>query len=209
MTAFGAETAAAHGLAACHTCCKLSADTVEHCPRCGASLHLRLPDSIARTLALGLTSVILYIPANIFPIMTTQQLGTAIDSTIIGGVILLWQMGSYPVAAVIFIASVLVPLGKLIALGVLCSSVIRAQVTRARERAVLYRITEFVGRWSMVDVFVVAILVALIQLGGVLSIRPGVAALAFSGVVIVTMLAAESFDPRLIWDRLGDGDERR
>ena len=169
MTAFGAESAAAHGLAACHTCCKLSAATLARCPRCGAALHLRLPESISRTLALGLTSVILYIPANVFPIMTTQQLGSSLDSTILGGVILLWQMGSYPVAAVIFIASVLVPLGKLIALGALCWSVIRGHVARRRERTVLYRITEFVGRWSMVDVFVVAILVALIQLGGVLS----------------------------------------
>jgi paraquat-inducible protein A len=111
------------------------------------------------------------------------------------------------VAAVIFIASVVVPLGKLTALILLCWSVGRGQQAGARERTVAYRVTEFVGRWSMIDVFVVAILVSLIQLGGLLVIRPGSAALAFCGVVIVTMVAAESFDPRLIWDRLGPRPE--
>ena len=158
-------------------------------------------------MALVMTASILYIPANVFPIMTTDQLGRSIDSTIMGGIVLLIELESYPVAAVIFIASVLVPLGKLLALTALCWSVSRGQVSRPRERTVLYRITEFVGRWSMVDVFVVAILVALIQLGGVLSIRPGAAGLAFAGVVMISMLAAESFDPRLIWDRLGGRDD--
>jgi paraquat-inducible protein A len=147
-------------------------------------------------MALVMTAIILYVPANVLPIMTTDQLGRSTDSTILGGVVLLIKLGSYPVAAIIFIASVLVPLGKLLALMALCC-----------ERTVLYRVTEFVGRWSMVDVFVVAILVSLIQLGGLMTIRPGIAALAFSGLVIVTMLAAESFDPRLIWDRLGETDE--
>ena len=164
-------------------------------------------DSLARTVALVITAAILYVPANVLPIMTTEQLGRASDSTIMGGVVLLWHHGSYPIASVIFIASVLVPLSKLFILLALCWSVARGDATRPRERTVLYRVTEFVGRWSMVDVFVVAILVALIQLGGLLSIRPGVAAVAFSGVVIVTILAAESFDPRLIWDRLGGPNE--
>ena len=207
MNSFPHETAAAQGLAACHTCYKLAPATLEHCPRCGAALHLRLTDSLARTTALLITAAILYVPANVLPIMTTEQLGRSMDSTILGGVVLLWKLGSYPVASVIFIASVLVPLGKMLGLAVLCWSVVRGDLTRRRERTVLYRLTEFVGRWSMVDVFVVAILVALIQLGGLLSIRPGSAALAFSGVVIVTMLAAESFDPRLIWDRLGQANE--
>ena len=201
MSGFAPETAAARGLAACHTCTQLSPVAIGRCPRCGSRLHLRLHDSIERTVALAVTAAILYVPANVLPIMTTDQLGTSIDSTILGGVVLLWGMGSYPVAAVIFIASVMVPLGKLFALGVLCWTVARGEVARPRQHASLYRVTEFVGRWSMVDVFVVAILVALIQLGGVLVIRPGIAALAFSGVVIVTMLAAECFDPRLLWDR--------
>lgn len=202
MSGFPSNTAAAQGWANCHTCTKLSSAELHHCPRCGAALHLRLTDSLHQTVALLITAVLLYIPANVYPIMTTDQLGQSIDSTIIGGVVLLWQHGSYPVASVIFIASVLVPVGKVLSLGLLCASVARKDVTRMRQRTSLYRVTEFVGRWSMVDVFVVAILVALIQLGGLLVIRPGVAALAFSGVVIVTMFAAERFDPRLIWDQL-------
>ena len=207
MSPFPAGTAAAQGLATCHTCAKVSAASQHRCPRCRAPLHLRLTDSLNRTIALVVTASILYIPANLLPIMTTDQLGTATNSTILGGVVLLWSMGSYPVAAVIFIASVLVPLGKLISLVALCWTVQRRHMTHARERTALYRVTEFVGRWSMVDVFVVAILVALIQLGGLMAIRPGAAALAFSCVVMVTMVAAESFDPRLIWDRLGESDE--
>ena len=202
MSEFAPETAAAQGLATCHTCCKLSPAALKRCPRCGAALHIRMTNSVARTVALGVTAAILYIPANVLPIMTTEQLGRTIDSTILGGVVLLWHHGSYPIAAVIFIASVMVPMSKMFALGALCWSVLIGHQGRPRERAVLYRVTEFVGRWSMVDVFVVAILVALIQLGGLLVILPGAAALAFCGVVIITMLAAESFDPRLIWDRL-------
>ena len=204
MSGFPSNTAAAQGWANCHTCTKLASAELHHCPRCGAALHLRLTDSLHQTVALLITAVLLYIPANVYPIMTTDQLGQSIDSTIIGGVLLLWDHGSYPVASVIFIASVMVPVGKMLSLSVLCASVARQDVTRMRQRAVLYRVTEFVGRWSMVDVFVVAILVALIQLGGLLVIRPGVAALAFSGVVIVTMFAVERFDPRLIWDQLNE-----
>jgi paraquat-inducible protein A len=138
--------------------------------------------------------------------MTTEQLGRSIDSTILGGVILLIDMGSYPVAAVIFIASVLIPLGKLFMMFWLCWGVHRNHITSRRERTALYRATAFIGRWSMVDVFVVTVLVVLIQLGGVLRITPGPAAIAFGGVVVVTMLAAESFDPRLIWDARGERD---
>jgi paraquat-inducible protein A len=170
-------------------------------------VHLRLTDSLHRTIALVITAIVLYVPANVLPIMTTEQLGRATDSTILGGIVLLWHHGSYPIAAVIFIASVMVPLGKLISLSVLCWSVSGGDGARPRERTAMYRVTEFVGRWSMVDIFVVAILVALIQLGGLMSIRPGSAGLAFCGVVIVTMIAAESFDPRLMWDRLGGADE--
>jgi paraquat-inducible protein A len=203
---FPRDSAAAHGLAVCHTCCKLTPSSEHRCSRCNAALHVRQTDSLSRTISLVITASILYIPANVLPIMTTDQLGTSIDSTILGGVVLLWNMGSYPVAAVIFIASVMVPLGKLVALIGLCWSVGRHHKGRARERAVAYRVTEFVGRWSMIDVFVVAILVSLIQLGGLLVIRPGSAALAFCGVVVVTMIAAESFDPRLMWDQVGDGE---
>ena len=207
MTIYPAGTAAAEGLACCHVCCKLAPVSLHRCPRCGASLHLRRPDSLQRAMALIATASLLYIPANVLPIMTTTQLGRTTHSTILGGVVLLIDHGSYVIAAVIFIASVLVPIGKLLALCWLCWSVSRSHASSHRERTHLYRLTELVGKWSMTDVFVVAILVGLIQLGGLLRITAGTAAIAFGGVVIVTMLAAESFDPRLIWDRLDDADE--
>ena len=197
------QTAASQGLANCHTCGKLAKSSTENCPRCGAVLHVRIPYSIQRTWALLITAMLLYIPANILPIMRVEQLGSQSVNTILGGVALLWEHGSYPIATVIFVASVIVPLSKLMALSWLCFSINKNHQTHHRERTVLYRLTEFVGRWSMVDVFVVAVLVALIQLGNIMSIQPGAAALAFAGVVIVTMLAAMSFDPRLIWDKYG------
>ena len=206
VSRFPSGSAATFGLACCHVCFKVASDEIHFCPRCGAALHARIPNSLQRTMALLITAVVLYIPANVLPIMTTTQLGSAIDSTIIGGVVLLIDMGSYPVAAVIFIASVIVPSAKLVSLTWLCWSVSRRHSTSHRQRTTLYRVTEFVGRWSMTDVFVVTILVALIHLGGLLVITPGPAAVAFGGVVIVTMLAAESFDPRLIWDQLADQD---
>lgn len=203
---YGPGTAAAESLACCHVCGKLTPASERRCPRCRATLHLRTPDSLQRTCALIGTAIILYIPANLLPIMTTFQLGRKVESTILGGVVLLLHHGSYPIAAVIFIASVLVPIGKLLALSWLCFSVANRHDTSRRQRTRLYRMTELVGKWSMTDVFVVAILVGLIQLGGVLRITAGPAAIAFGGVVIVTMLAAESFDPRLIWDRSGAGN---
>ena len=155
-------------------------------------------------MALLIAAIILYLPSNIFPIMTTEQFGTPMDSTIIGGVVLLWKMGSYPIALIIFVASVLVPIGKIMSIAMLCWTVSRDHRTSLRKRTNLYRITEIIGKWSMVDVFVVAILVALIQITGIIVIKPGSAALAFAGMVILTMLSANSFDPRLIWDRAED-----
>ncbi|NQZ10868.1 MAG: paraquat-inducible protein A [Algicola sp.] len=156
--------------------------------------------SIQKTWALIITSIVLYIPANMLPIMNTRLLGQDDPSTILGGVILLWHMGSYPIAAVIFIASVAVPVAKILVLIWLNYSVQRRQTNLTQERIVLYRIAEFVGRWSMVDVYVVIILVSLIQLGNTMSIYPGGASLAFCGVVIVTMLAAMTFDSHLIFN---------
>ena len=199
-------SAASRNLAACHTCCKLSSADLHHCPRCGAALHLRKTDSIQRSLALLITASILYIPANIYPIMITDQLGVPEESTILGGVVLLIQLGSVPIAAIIFIASVMVPLGKLFAMYYLLWSV-KHQSGSERQRTIMYTVTEFIGKWSMIDVFVVAILVALVHLGGLLVIRPGVAALSFAGVVMVTMVAAESFDPRLMWDQQEKNNE--
>jgi len=166
-----------------------------------AHIPINPSHSIQTTWALLFTSILLYIPANILPIMHTSMLGRDEPSTILGGVILLWKMGSYPIAMVIFIASVFVPVAKIIILCWLNYSVQTKQQHANRERIYWYRITEFIGRWSMIDVFVVAVLVSLIQLGNLMNILPGHAALAFCGVVICTMLAAMSFDSRLIWHK--------
>ncbi|MFB9868089.1 PqiA/YebS family transporter subunit [Vreelandella sulfidaeris] len=196
-------TAAAQGVTGCPTCGlinRLSPQGRSYCVRCHEKLHQRIPYSLQRTWALLAASAIMYIPANVYPIMTTTSLGNSTTSTIIGGVVQLIEMGSWPIAAVIFIASVIVPMGKLAALTWLCIVVRRSSDLNTQSRTRLYRLTEFIGRWSMVDVFVVAILVALIRAGSLMSITPGPAALAFGAVVVLTMLAAMTFDPRLIWD---------
>ena len=167
---------------------------------------MALPPETGRTLALTITGALLYIPANLFPIMVTEQLGQATESTIIGGVLLLLHHGSYPIAFVIFAASVLVPIGKLLALFWLCWTTSRAQHGAHLERTRIYRVMEMIGKWSMTDVFVVAVLVALIHLGGLMRITPGPAAVAFGGMVIATLLAAEAYDPRLIWDQAEASD---
>lgn len=196
------NTAAAQGLALCHECYKLDPVSRHRCSRCGAALHLRRANSLQRTLALLITASLLYIPANALPIMDTIQLGRGTPSTIMGGIIYLLKENDYPIAAVIFIASITVPFSKLVAMYYLVWSVHQHDRTSLRQRTKIYQLAELVGRWSMTDVFVVSILVALIQLGGVLTILPGAAALAFAGVVVTTMLAAQAFDPRLIWDQL-------
>ncbi|KHT56808.1 PqiA family integral membrane protein [Alteromonas marina] len=157
--------------------------------------------SIQRTWALLLTACILYIPANVLPIMYTEFFGQETPNTIIGGVISLWESGSYPVALIILIASVVVPVAKIIILAWLNFSVQREKTTSKQLRIRYYRITEAIGRWSMIDVFVVAVLVSLIQMGNTMSIYPGQAALAFCAVVFVTMIAAMTFDSRLIWQQ--------
>ncbi|MEP2651153.1 MAG: paraquat-inducible protein A [Paraglaciecola sp.] len=154
------------------------------------------------TLSFLVTAILLYIPANVFPIMTTEVLGESTHSTIIGGVVLFLKHGSYFIAVIIFVASVVVPIAKMAAIFWLCCATMSNRQLRHLELTRLYRLTEFVGKWSMVDVFVVAILVALIQVDNLMSIKPGVAALAFSGVVVFTMLSAQNFDVRLIWDKI-------
>jgi paraquat-inducible protein A len=155
--------------------------------------------SIQRTWALLLTATILYIPANVLPIMRTEFFGQETPNTIIGGVITLWEGGSYPIAIIILVASVVVPVAKIIILCWLNLSVQLGRTGSTQLRIRYYRITEAIGRWSMIDVFVVAVLVALIQMGNTLSIFPGPAALAFCAVVFTTMIAAMTFDSRLIW----------
>ena len=203
----GAVSAAAGGsLLSCHVC-GLVAHGGSHgeesrCPRCFAPLHFRKPDSIARSWAFLLAAYILYIPANVLPIMQTSSFLGAQDDTIMSGIIYLWHSGSWDLALVVFIASILVPLMKLIALTLLLVSVQRRSVWQPLQRTKLYRIVELVGRWSMLDIFVVAMLAALVQIGSLATINAGPAALAFGAVVVLTMFAAMEFDPRLIWDPL-------
>lgn len=204
-------TAARAGLLACHGCGLLNRSSASGheaaCARCGASLHYRKPDSIARTWALLIASAILYIPANVLPVMETGSIFGAQSDTIMSGVIYLWVSGSWPLAALIFFASVMVPLLKIIALTLLVISVQWRSTWAPYQRTRLYRVVEFVGRWSMIDIFVVAILVALVQFQALATIRAGPGAIAFGAVVVLTILAAESFDPRLIWDPVEDENE--
>lgn len=194
------DTAANNNIAVCHLCLKLSRIDDVQCARCGSSVHLRKTDSVQRTLALLTAACLLYVPANLYPIMYTDQLGSTAPSTIMGGVLLLIDLGSAPIAVVIFVFSIVVPSAKLMAMFYLVWTVRFCPHAEPKPRLRLYRIIEFIGKWSMVDVFVVAILVALIQLDGLMVIRPGIAAVSFAGVVLLTIVATESFDPRLIWD---------
>lgn len=199
--------AARQGMASCHTCGKVSPLSEQggaghsRCPRCGTPLHLRKPNSLQRTWALLIAAALLYIPANCLPIMVLSSVKGESTKTILSGVITFWDMKAYPVAIIIFTASVLIPLLKVAALVRLCLAAQGLVDTSPRSLGKIYLITELLGRWSMVDVFVVAIMACLVRLGALLTITPGPAALAFSAVVILTMFAAMSFDPRLIWDR--------
>ncbi len=202
-----AEAPAAGSLAGCHDCALVvrlpagRAHGAARCPRCGAKVHRRKVDSLARTWALVITAAMLYLPANIYPVMTVTSLGRSQSDTIMSGAIYLLQHGMWPLALVVFVASVMVPLLKLAALSGLLISVQRGSSWRPRDRTRLYRITEVIGPWSMVDIYVVTILVALVRLGQLASIEAGLGAVFFGAVVILTLLAAQSFDPRLIWDR--------
>ncbi|HSJ04886.1 MAG: paraquat-inducible protein A [Verrucomicrobium sp.] len=194
-------TAASQNLASCHACHKVSDVALGTCPRCGAHLHLRKPNSLQRTWALLFAACALYLPANLMPIMTVEGLGKSDSNTILSGVVTFWQMKAYPIAIVIFTASVLIPILKVAALVWLCLAASGRVYCSPKALSRVYYVTELLGRWSMVDVFVVAILVCLVRFGAIMTITPGPAALSFSGVVILTMFAAMSFDPRLIWDR--------
>ncbi len=194
--------AATYGLAGCHICGKVSLVSMGRCPRCDSPLHLRKSNSVQRTIALMVAATALYIPANVLPIMTVVELGDVTENTIVGGMITFWRSGAYPIAIVIFTASILIPLLKIIALTWLCLAANGKLHPSPTMLGKIYWFTELLGRWSMVDIFVVGILVALVQLGNYMTITPGPGALAFAGVVVLTMFAAMSFDPRLLWDRL-------
>ncbi|WP_211461384.1 paraquat-inducible protein A [Collimonas silvisoli] len=199
------STAQSMRLLSCHACDLLSAHTLEglRCPRCGTVLHHRKPNSLARTWAFLISAMILHIPANLLPMMTTQSiiLGTSHD-TILSGIVHLWISGSKALAILVLIASVVVPLLKMMALTMLLLAVHFRSIRRIRQQTQLYRLLEVIGRWSMLDIFVVAMLAALVRAGKLATITPGPGTLAFAAVVVLTMLASLSFDPRLLWDAL-------
>jgi paraquat-inducible protein A len=203
MSAFP-PTAGEAGWLVCHTCGLVSrpgrADAEARCPRCGSRLHARKHNSVARTWALLIAAAIMYIPANVLPVMNTSSLFGSERDTILSGVVYLWTSGDWPLALLVFFASITVPVLKLIALTVLLVSVQRRSTWQPQQRARLYRLVEFVGRWSMLDIYVVTLMVALVQLQSLATITAGYGAVAFGAVVVLTMLAALSFDPRLIWD---------
>jgi paraquat-inducible protein A len=207
VTEYDLISAEERSLARCHSCGRVEPVDTEHCPRCHAPLHLRKPDSLQRTVALTIGAVILYFPANLLPVLRVEStLSGTRQSTIISGVVQFWQDGDYPVALIIFLASVMIPVLKVLAILVLCLGAHFGYWPRVLTR--LYRITEYIGRWSMVDVFVVAILVGVVQLGSVIAINAGEGAFAFAGVVVLTMLASHSFDPRMIWDAAAKNQQR-
>lgn len=198
------HTAAAQGLFLCNVCTQLSrvrdATRACYCPRCGAPLARRKRYSLGRTWAFLISAYILYLPANLLPIMDTHSLFDAQQDTILSGVLFLWRTGSWTTAAIVFLASIVTPIAKLIAMTVLALSVQRKSKWRPAWRANLYRVLVRIGRWSMLDIYVVAILAALVHVQSFAVIEAGAGALAFGAVVVLTLLAVSSFDPRLIWD---------
>jgi paraquat-inducible protein A len=201
-------TAANTSLLSCHICHLLSkkpSDSLKiasYCPRCGERLHTRKSNSIARTWALVIAAIIFYIPANMLPIMTVTSMGKVQSDTILSGVLYFIKTGLWPIALVIFVASVFVPILKLIILIFLLISTQMKSKWRPKDRTRLYLAIEAIGRWSMVDIFVVTLMVALVKLGALADIEAAPGAVHFAAVVVITIFAAMSFDPRLIWDKM-------
>ena len=197
-------SAAECGLVQCHDCGLLArAPAHAHelsCPRCGASVHRRKQDSLARTWAFLFAAMVLYVPANVLPVMYTSSLFGAAKDTIMSGVVYLWTSGSWLLALVVFIASIAVPMLKILAIAFLSLSIQFHSRWNPEQRARIYRVVELVGRWSMLDIYVITMLVALVQFKALATIQAGPAAVAFGAVVVLTMFAAMSLDPRLIWD---------
>ncbi|EMB4114643.1 TPA: membrane integrity-associated transporter subunit PqiA, partial [Serratia marcescens] len=200
------RTGMRQGVRSCACCTAILPANQVRCPRCHTNGYVRRRHSLQWTLALLVTSIMLYIPANLMPIMVTEALGNKMNSTIMAGVVLLWGSGSYPVAMVIFIASIMVPSLKMLAIGWLCWDANGRKKPRADSERMhlIYEVVEFVGRWSMIDVFVIAVLSALVRMGQLMSIYPATGAVLFALVVILTMFAAMTFDPRLTWDRASE-----
>ena len=211
-------TARNAGLISCHFCHSLNkqpsgtlpneSDNKElTCYVCGSVIHSRIPKSLSKTWALVIAAIILYIPANVLPIMTVVMWGDGHPDNIMSGVISLLKADMWPLALIVFLASVVIPIAKLLTLLGLLISVYFRSHWRPRERTQLYRVTEFIGRWSMIDIFVIGILVALVQFGNAATVTPGMGALSFAAVVVLTMIAAHTFDPRLIWDAIEDSPD--
>lgn len=192
------------GLVLCQECHQLNrqipGQNGQPCSRCDATVHGRRPDSLARSWALLITAALLYIPANLLPIMSVSSLGQGQPDTILSGVIALAQHDMLPIAVVVFVASILVPSLKLVGMALLLYSVQRHQPISVRQRILMYRFFEWIGRWSMLDIFVITVLVTAVDFGSLARIEAGFGAVAFASVVVLTMLAAITFDPRLIWD---------
>ena len=200
------HTAREAGLALCHDCHKLIPWQNEHgqassiCPRCRADVHIRKPNSISRTWALVITAAILAVPANVLPIMQVDFLGSAEYSTIMDGIIYFFEEGSYGIGIIILTASVLVPCFKIIGMVLILLSIHYQWKSWLRHKTLLFRVIEFIGRWSMLDIFVISLLQVLVNFGYLTSIESAPAATYFTGVVLSTMFAAITFDPRLLWD---------
>nr|HEX4314784.1 paraquat-inducible protein A [Kofleriaceae bacterium] len=199
------------GLVACEACELVMTDPHRdtddrlHCPRCGEPVHRRKVNTTARAWAFLIAALALYFPANVLVMMKTVQFPLRRADTIWSGVVFLWERGTWDLALIVLVASIVVPLVKLVALATLLVTTRRKSRFRPRARTRLYRVLETIGHWSMLDVFVVSLLTAVVQLGRFASVAPGPAVLPFAGVVVLTMLASASFDPRTIWDF--DGQE--
>lgn len=202
------RTGLSQGLRSCSCCTAILPQSQVQCPRCHTHGYVRRRNSLQWTMALLITSILLYIPANLMPIMITESLGNQMGSTIMSGVIFLWSEGSYPVAMVIFIASIMVPSLKMLAIGWLCWDAKGKGNTDTERMHFIYEIVEFVGRWSMIDVFVIAVLSSLVRIGQLMSIYPAIGALLFAMVVVLTMFSALTFDPRLTWDRISESTQK-
>ena len=206
-----AATAMQHGLQSCEVCGLLSrppaGEDEGRCPRCDEELSFRKPQSLQRTWAFLIAAAICYVPANILPVLTTTTAAGPESDTILQGVVLLWSPTGWPLSLIVLFASIMIPSAKILALAYLTITVQRGAVENGRQRVRLYRVVDFVGRWSMVDVFVDAFTAALVQLQPLMSVAPAPGLFFFAAVVVFTMLAVESFDPRLIWDATSAKEE--
>jgi paraquat-inducible protein A len=208
-----AMSAARAGIATCPVCHLLCrprrGGSVSICPRCDAHVHLRKPGSIALTCLFLIAAYALYVPANALPIMYSEQLFNVQADTILSGTVFLWVTGAWPLAVIVFVASIVLPLTKMLILTFIVLSVQLGMRAATVRRVRMYRVIRTIGRWSMLDIFIAAMLTGAVQLQSLANVRPGPGAIAFAAVVLLTMFAVQAFDPRLIWDSHGEADDRR